>query len=425
MDFQVTKDNYIINYHLVQPNLIVINLKKLNSLDLTLNYVDKSNMSQHIPYRESKLTWLLKQSLGGNSYCLMIAWLHPSDKFLEENVSTLTYATKASYIFNEPNKNEDPRMKIIHELQKKVTSLEAELKAANNHIAFLTNLTGDRKSSNNNFPNSDVNENDTRMRDSISLSIQKSEGIRADEEFLMNSSSCKILPLIKEKSAPIDSTQIYTNTEIENSKSETAEDLVSIKNDTSKNKIIQKSLMKNQELGESKFLYFINLVNNYIVKLDSGTISQRLIESVSMVTELLQSNRQLRDWINMLSKEKENIEGDNSVLQTDNLELWDRIEILEGIIKANANEFENYDWSKIIENYNMRDDTLSSEYSSNKGIKSVINSMINIKQENRMLKKRNEHLELQISNLTYHFDYQGNIEPTQTLINFNKDTNLN
>lgn len=127
----------------------------------------------------------------------------------------------------------------------------------------------------------------------------------------------------------------------------------------------------------------------------------------------------------MLSKEKENIEGDNSVLQTDNLELRDRIEILEGIIKANANEFENYDWSKIIENYNMRDDTLSSEYSSNKGIKSVINSMINIKQENRMLKKRNEHLELQISNLTYHFDYQGNIEPTQTLINFNKDTNLN
>lgn len=55
----------------------------------------------------------------------------------------------------------------------------------------------------------------------------------------------------------------------------------------------------------------MNIVNNYIVKLDPDTISHRLIESVSMVTELLQSNRQLRDCINSLNKEKENIENDN------------------------------------------------------------------------------------------------------------------
>ena len=78
----------------------------------------KSKNKAHIPYRESKLTCLLKQSLGGNSYCLMIACLPPSNLYLDENISTLTYATKASYIANEPNKNEDPRMKIIHELRK-------------------------------------------------------------------------------------------------------------------------------------------------------------------------------------------------------------------------------------------------------------------------------------------------------------------
>jgi len=72
---------------------------------------------QHIPYRDSKLTCLLKQSLGGNSYCLMIACLSPSDAYYEENISTLNYATKASYISNEPVKNEDPKVKMINELK--------------------------------------------------------------------------------------------------------------------------------------------------------------------------------------------------------------------------------------------------------------------------------------------------------------------
>ena len=58
--------------------------------------------SYHVPYRDSKLTSLLKQSLGGNSYCLMIACLAPSDDNYEENLSTLTYATKTSGIQNKP-----------------------------------------------------------------------------------------------------------------------------------------------------------------------------------------------------------------------------------------------------------------------------------------------------------------------------------
>jgi kinesin family protein 4/21/27 len=53
----------------------------------------------------------------------MIACLSPSDAFLEENLSTLTYATKASFISNEPVKNEDPKTKLINELKQKVVSL--------------------------------------------------------------------------------------------------------------------------------------------------------------------------------------------------------------------------------------------------------------------------------------------------------------
>lgn len=54
----------------------------------------------YVPYRDSKLTCLLRQSIGGNAYCCMIACLHPSERFIDENVSTLTYASKASLISN-------------------------------------------------------------------------------------------------------------------------------------------------------------------------------------------------------------------------------------------------------------------------------------------------------------------------------------
>lgn len=70
-----------------------------------------------IPYRESKLTCLLKQSLGGNSYTLMIACLSPSDRYLEENLSTLNYAAKASLISNIPTKNIDPRLLELNEFK--------------------------------------------------------------------------------------------------------------------------------------------------------------------------------------------------------------------------------------------------------------------------------------------------------------------
>lgn len=99
-----------------------------------------------IPYRESKLTSLLKQSLGGNSYTLMIACLSPSDRFLEENLSTLQYAARASQISNVPTKNIDPKLLILNEQKKKVTDLEKELRSATSHIQNLSALQQEKDS---------------------------------------------------------------------------------------------------------------------------------------------------------------------------------------------------------------------------------------------------------------------------------------
>lgn len=62
-----------------------------------------TNMSSvHIPYRDSKLTKLLMDSLGGNALALMIACCSPSSQHVEETLSTLSYATRAKNIRNKP-----------------------------------------------------------------------------------------------------------------------------------------------------------------------------------------------------------------------------------------------------------------------------------------------------------------------------------
>ncbi|ORX58670.1 kinesin-domain-containing protein [Hesseltinella vesiculosa] len=78
-----------------------------------------------IPYRDSVLTWLLKDSLGGNSKTAMIATISPVD--YEETLSTLRYADQAKRIKNKPVVNEDPNAKLIRELKEELQTLRDAL----------------------------------------------------------------------------------------------------------------------------------------------------------------------------------------------------------------------------------------------------------------------------------------------------------
>ena len=64
----------------------------------------------HIPYRDSKLTRLLQDSLGGNARTVMIANVGPADYNYEETLSTLRFAGRASKVCNRPVVNEDPKV---------------------------------------------------------------------------------------------------------------------------------------------------------------------------------------------------------------------------------------------------------------------------------------------------------------------------
>lgn len=65
--------------------------------------------TNHIPYRDSKLTRLLQDSLGGNTKTIMIAAISPANYNYDETLSTLRYASRAKFIKNKPKINEDPK----------------------------------------------------------------------------------------------------------------------------------------------------------------------------------------------------------------------------------------------------------------------------------------------------------------------------
>uniref|UniRef100_A0AC34QTC9 Kinesin-like protein n=1 Tax=Panagrolaimus sp. JU765 TaxID=591449 RepID=A0AC34QTC9_9BILA len=80
--------------------------------------------SKHIPYRDSKLTRLLQDSLGGNTKTVMIACISPSDNNYDETLSTLRYANRAKNIKNKPKINEDPKDALLREYKEEIERLK-------------------------------------------------------------------------------------------------------------------------------------------------------------------------------------------------------------------------------------------------------------------------------------------------------------
>jgi len=85
--------------------------------------------SGHIPYRDSKLTRLLQDSLGGNTKTVMVANIGPACYNYDETISTLRYANRAKNIQNKPRINEDPKDAMLREFQEEIKRLKALLAA--------------------------------------------------------------------------------------------------------------------------------------------------------------------------------------------------------------------------------------------------------------------------------------------------------
>lgn len=99
----------------------------LMALGNVINALSESGKSKHIPYRDSKLTRLLQESLGGNAGTVMIAAISPADYNYDETVSTLKYANRAKSIANAMVRNEDQTDKMIRNLKEQIEALKKQL----------------------------------------------------------------------------------------------------------------------------------------------------------------------------------------------------------------------------------------------------------------------------------------------------------
>ncbi|XP_053158958.1 kinesin-like protein KIF17 [Hemicordylus capensis] len=108
-------------------------LKEATKINLSLSALGNvisalaDGKSRHIPYRDSKLTRVLQDSLGGNTRTLMVACLSPADNNYDESLSTLRYAHRAKNIQNKPRINEDPKDALLREYQEEIKKLRSVL----------------------------------------------------------------------------------------------------------------------------------------------------------------------------------------------------------------------------------------------------------------------------------------------------------
>ncbi|XP_023174143.1 kinesin-like protein KIF3A [Drosophila hydei] len=124
-------------------------LKEATKINLSLSVLGNvisalvDGKSTHIPYRNSKLTRLLQDSLGGNSKTVMCATISPADCNYMETISTLRYASRAKNIQNRMHINEEPKDALLRHFQEEIARLRKQLEEGNFEDELLPSGEGE------------------------------------------------------------------------------------------------------------------------------------------------------------------------------------------------------------------------------------------------------------------------------------------
>nr|VZI34468.1 unnamed protein product [Spirometra erinaceieuropaei] len=110
-------------------------LSKEDPIDISLTSISSTSSqgrisrqrTGYVPYRDSKLTWLLRDSLGGNSKTTVIATISPSSASLRETMNVLRFSQCIKMIKNYPMRNEDPKAAYIRKLLQEIDRLRVEV----------------------------------------------------------------------------------------------------------------------------------------------------------------------------------------------------------------------------------------------------------------------------------------------------------
>jgi hypothetical protein len=248
--------------------------------------VASANIRDHIPFRDSILTWILKESLGGNSKTYMLANISPSSINYNESLGTLRYAYNAKQIVNLVKINEDPNDKIIRVLKDEIKQLKNKL--------TLSGSNGSLNSMELSCLNDEIYQRQSLMKEK-----EKSWHQKLDESRKVNSEAQ--LQLKKEmalKQAEFRSKIQIMNDERENLLSE----MELIKSSMSEKEIIQQQTIK-KELSKAH--------NEYKKKQDDFE-QCRIIETATSLQEYYEKrlktmNEQYEQKLNIKSSENNKI----------------------------------------------------------------------------------------------------------------------
>lgn len=159
---------------------------------------------QHVPYRDSKLTKLLSDSLGGNSKTVMIANVGPAEENYEETLTTIRYANRAKDIKNAPKINEDPKDAMIRQYQDELANLKKQLLEQGNSLDPGLTIPGENGEmiivSNNSKKKIEDMENQLKKEKENILSLVESEKKKIEEQKnLAEDEKLKLLEKLKVK----------------------------------------------------------------------------------------------------------------------------------------------------------------------------------------------------------------------------------
>ncbi|XP_046817303.1 kinesin-related protein 4-like isoform X2 [Vespa crabro] len=155
---------------------------------------------RYIPYRDSSLTWLLKDALGGNATTVMFATVSPASENYNETAHTLRFAQRAHSVVNKPVVNEDPMAKTIRELRAEITRLKS--------LLLEKNIEPDKKSvQNESETNDSEKKKDQSSKNSVLGNKRQIEHIKEGVSSVGDSSNSGVLSLIRR----VNSTENLTN----------------------------------------------------------------------------------------------------------------------------------------------------------------------------------------------------------------------
>lgn len=249
----------------------------------------------------------------------MISCLTPNDKFIEENKSTLNYASRASTIANRPIKNDDPQSKMVESLKKQVKILSEELVKANRHILDISIVRGESGK----YFGSDKLKQQFHQENQMMLT---SQGFNTQTEPRSSALDENSLPPLSNLATPEKSIKMSNGEKLldSDSKNNFAGPLTSPK--------LKKIESENAALKESaKARNLFNAEAARKIEEAKEAAFERIMHSANIVKEVLQRNMTLSEDLVKNHQVVDELNQEIFQIQRENEDLRERLEILETI----------------------------------------------------------------------------------------------